>query len=257
MKKVMKRWLLVGVLFGLSCSGYTKENVAGENQPKSVMPASRAGGWWGPRHDAKVNEIKRGDVELLMIGDSITHSWESGGKNVWAKYYKHRKAVNLGFSGDRTEHVIWRLQNGEVEGISPRLAVLMIGTNNAGHRKEASADTALGIECIIKELRTRLPETRILLLAVFPRGATPQDKLRKLNDGTNEIIAGFADNKHVFYLDINSEFLDDAGNLPKEIMPDLLHPNERGYQIWAEAMEPMVSKLMGQEEVEPGAPSGE
>ena len=120
-------------------------------QLKSVQPevqtAEWAQSWWGKRHEEKLQEIKsRGQIDLIMIGDSITHGWEDGGKAIWDKYYAPRKALNLGFSGDRTEHVIWRLQHGEVDGISPRLAVIMIGTNNAGHRQEKSEDTAAGVQ---------------------------------------------------------------------------------------------------------------
>lgn len=248
MDSALKRSLLVGLLIGLSFSTFATEGTVEKKQPESVIPVTQVADWavewWGPRHEEKVREIKRGDIDLLMIGDSITHGWETRGTGVWEKYYKRRKAANLGFSGDRTEHVLWRLENGEVEGISPRLVILMIGTNNTGTRKGSAADTAQGIAAIIKELRTRLPGSRILLLAIFPRAATADDELRTRNDAINKIISGMADNKQLFYLDINGKFLDEAGNLSKEIMPDLLHPNERGYEIWAKAMEPTISKLM-------------
>ena len=185
-------------------------------------------------------------MDLLMIGDSITHGWEGRGKKVWEKHYAKRNAFNIGYSGDRTENVIWRLQHGEVDGIAPKLAVIMIGTNNAGHRKEKSEHTAAGIKSILAELKKRLPKTKVRLLGIFPRGAEKDDKLRKLNVATNEIIAKYADGKHVYFLDISDKFLDDDGKLPKSIMPDRLHPNEKGYEIWAEAMEPMIAKLMGE-----------
>lgn len=200
--------------------------------------------WWAKRHQEKLARIRQGDIDLLMIGDSITHSWELSGKPVFDRYYSHRKPANIGYSGDRTEHVIWRLQNGEVDGIAPKLAVLMIGTNNTGHRQDAPEDIALGIKHIIGELRTRLPNTKILLLAIFPRGATIDDPLRVINDQTNALIANYADNKHVFFLNINDHFLDNEGSLPESIMPDLLHPNAKGYALWAKAMEPMIAELM-------------
>ncbi len=201
--------------------------------------------WWEPRHQEKLAAIKGREVDLLMIGDSITHGWEDAGQEVWREYYGDRNAFNLGFSGDRTEHVLWRLQHGEVEGISPEVAVLMIGTNNTGHRKGPPRETAAGIAHILDELRQRLPETEILLLAIFPRGATPDDELRRINAATNEIIAGLADGEQVHFLNINDQFLDEAGTLSRTIMPDLLHPNERGYRLWAEAMEPTIVRLMG------------
>ena len=246
MKMILKKWFILCLLLGLISATYAETNVDKNTQAESIAPTPRqTSEWWQARHDEKVKEIQQGDVDLLMIGDSITHSWEKSGKEVWEKFYKQRKAANIGFSGDRTQHVIWRLQNGEVDDISPKLAVVMIGTNNTGHR-DPSQDTALGIETIVKELRTRLPETKILLLAIFPRSATTDDELRKLNDATNGIISGFSDDEHVFYLDINNAFLDEEGNLSKDIMPDFLHPNANGYQIWATAMEPMIQKLIGE-----------
>ena len=164
----------------------------------------------------------------------------------WEQYYAKRHALNIGFSGDRTEQVIWRLQHGEVDGIAPKLAVIMIGTNNTGHRQDKPEHIALGIKAILGELAQRLPETKCLVLAIFPRGPDANDPLRKINDATNEIIKGYADGKRVFFLDINEKFLDQDGTLPKSIMPDLLHPNEKGYEMWADAMEPTIEKLMGE-----------
>lgn len=218
--------------------------------PQAVTPevqtAAWAVKWWQPRHDQKLADLKKmKKVDLLMIGDSITHGWEGRGKKAWDEYYAKRNAFNIGFSGDRTENVLWRLQHGAVKGISPKLAVIMIGTNNTGHRQDPAEETAAGIKAIIAELHKQLPKTKVLLLAIFPRGAKTDDPLRKLNTSINEIIAGFADGKKVFFLDINSEFLDDDGTLPKSVMPDLLHPHEAGYATWAKAMEPSIAKLMG------------
>ena len=223
-------------------------------EPKlSIMPAVQTAQWaikwWMPRHEAKLAERKSLEkVDLLMVGDSITHGWENKGKAVWDKYYASRNAFNIGFSGDRTEHVIWRFQNGAIDDINPKLAVLMIGTNNTGHRKENPEHTAIGIRRVIDELQLRLPNTKVLLLGVFPRGADKEDELRKINDQINETISGYADEKKVWYLDISDEFLEESNVLPKSIMPDLLHPNEKGYEIWAQAMEPMVKELLGEEE---------
>ncbi len=212
-----------------------------------VQTAEWAKSWWMPRHEEKLAEReKMGQVDLLMIGDSITHGWEDRGRKTWDQYYAKRKALNIGFSGDRTENVLWRLDHGAVDGISPKLAVVMIGTNNTGHRQDPAEQTAAGIKAIVNQLRKRLPETNVLLLAIFPRGETTDDSLRQLNDAINKIVAGMADDQHVFYLDINARFLEDGGRLPKSIMPDLLHPNEKGYAIWAEAIEPTIVKLMGE-----------
>ena len=138
-----------------------------------------------------------------MIGDSITHGWENRGKAAWSEFYAKRNAFNIGYSGDRTEHVIWRLQHGEIDGIAPKLAVIMIGTNNTGHRQDPPEQTAAGIKKILEVLKKKLPRTRVLLLAVFPRGATNDDKLRKINDGINKSIQGLADGKRVHFLNLS------------------------------------------------------
>jgi beta-glucosidase len=205
--------------------------------------------WWLPRHLEKLEEIKslqahHQDSELVFIGDSITHNWEKDGINVWNREYKKYHALDLGFGGDRTENILWRLQHGEVDGIHPKVAVLMFGTNNTGERGEDPRTTAAGIKRNIDELRRRLPETKILLLAIFPRDEKPDSQLRKLNEQINAIISGFSDNKKIFFLNINQAFLADDGTLSKDIMPDLLHPNEKGYEIWARAMEPELQRLM-------------
>jgi lysophospholipase L1-like esterase len=199
------------------------------------------------RHESFNARVKKGNVELIFIGDSITHGWEGGGQAVWQRFYGHRNAVNLGISGDQTGQVLWRLDHGNIDGISPKLAVIMIGTNNAGHMPhQAPEQIAIGVKAIVDRLRTKLPQTKILLLAIFPRGADDNDALRQINVKANQIFAKLADDKTVFYRDIGPKFLCADGKLSKEIMPDQLHPNAKGYEIWAEAIEPDVAHLMGQ-----------
>ena len=224
---------------------------------RAVTPVPRPDkSWWMPRHQGVLDREAKGNVDLLMIGDSITHFFDKRGKAVWDKYYAPRNAVNLGFSGDRTEHVIWRLQHGELDGISPKLAVIMIGTNNSNGDEYTAEEIADGIKAIVCLVHTKLPETKILVLAIFPRGDAAQRHNKKLhaatynaqwakNDKASELASKVADGKTIFYLDINKAFLNDKGELTRDIMPDLLHPNAKGYEIWAKAMEPTVAKLMG------------
>jgi beta-glucosidase len=202
--------------------------------------------WWMPRHEAKLTEEGRKTADLLFIGDSITHGWETTGKPVADTYFSDFSIYNIGFSGDRTENVLWRFNNGEIDGINPELAVVMIGTNNTGHRQDSSECTARGIEIILDELNEKLPETEVLLLAVFPRGETPDDELRQINNEINQRITSFADGEQVHFMNINSVFLDKDGTLPEGIMPDHLHPNEQGYELWAEAMLPAIRELLSQ-----------
>jgi lysophospholipase L1-like esterase len=198
------------------------------------------------RHERFNAVSKEGKATLVFLGDSITEGWEGGGRATWEKFYAGRQAANFGISGDRTEHVLWRLDHGNFDGLSPKLIVLMIGTNNTGHRKDPSEHTAAGVRAILDRLRAKCPGAKVLMLAIFPRGAGPDDELRKLNEGANKLLATQADGRHVYWLDINARFLDEKGNLPKSIMPDLLHPNAEGYRIWAEAIEPEVKRLLGE-----------
>jgi beta-glucosidase len=224
-------------------------------QPSGGMPpnfavqpveqtANWAAGWWGPRHEEKIEQARNADIDLLMLGDSITQGWEGPGAEVWQQYYQDRNGFNLGFGGDRTEHVLWRLRHGAVENMEPKLVVLMIGTNNTAHRMDPASYTAEGIQMIVAELRERLPSSKVLLLAIFPHHASPYNDMRERNEEINHLIASLADGETVHYLNLNQVFLDEGGALRTELMPDLLHPNAAGYAVWAEAMEPTLSKLL-------------
>ena len=177
---------------------------------------------------------------------TITHGFDNAGKEMWDKYYAPRKAVNMGFGGDRTQHVLWRFDHGAIDGISPKLAILMIGTNNSNGEDNTAEEIADGIKAICAEMRAKLPKTKILMLAIFPRGEKPSPQ-REKNAQASLLASQIADNDMIYYLDINHEFLEADGTLSKEIMPDLLHPKEKGYKIWAEAIEPTVAKLMDEE----------
>jgi beta-glucosidase len=237
------RFVAAAVLFAM---GLTVVAAAQDTKPNpATTPSSRSSdAWWKQRHESMNARVKQGHADLIFIGDSITNGWEGGGKDVWQKYYGKRNAVNLGIGGDQTCHVLWRLDHGNIDGISPKLAVVMIGTNNSG--SQSPEQIASGVKAIIDRLQAKLPETKILLLAIFPRGVDKKDNSRQVNAKANALIAKFGDDKSVFYLDINSKFLNADETLSTDIMPDLLHPNAKGYQIWAEAIEPMVVKLMGE-----------
>jgi len=212
--------------------------------------------WWMPRHQAILERLAQGNVDLIWIGDSITHSWEEEGKDIWARYYASRNAVNLGCSGDRTQNVLWRLQNGEIDNIQPKVAIIMIGTNNSNRDEHTAEEIADGIKAIVITLREKLPETKILVLSIFPRGDATQKALPignasyndqwAKNDQASRLASVLADDQMVFFLDINKAFLNEEGELTREMMPDLLHPKEKGYQVWAETMEPTLMKLLGE-----------
>lgn len=240
--------LLASLCIAATSFAETAKNLA-------IDPKPRDAGWM-KRHESFNAISKKGEAQLVFLGDSITQGWEKNGKDVWAKTWEPLKAANFGIGGDRTEHVIWRLQNGNFDGIKPKLVVLMIGTNNTGHNGRPAAEhggvayassaeqTAEGVKMILDILGKKLPETKVLVLGIFPRGPSKDDAKRMQNVATNNLISGFADNKRVFYMDIGNTFLKPDGTLPKEIMPDLLHLSAQGYQMWADAIEGKVKELM-------------
>lgn len=195
-------------------------------------------------HEKFVSIAKEGKAQVVFLGDSITAGWAGNGKDVWAKAFNGYTPANFGIGGDRTQHVLWRIQNGELDGgIKPKAVVLMIGTNNVG--SDSAEGIAKGVTAIVKTIREKQPQAKILLLAVFPRGekASPnpgRDKLKQVN----EIIAKLDDSQNVFFLDIGGKFLQPDGSLTKEIMPDFLHLSPAGYQIWADAIDAKLAELM-------------
>ena len=216
---------------------------AAEEPHSAIKPVPRTGGWL-TRHESFNKRVAQGKVDLVFIGDSITQGWEGSGKDVWAKYYANRNTVNLGIGGDRTQHVIWRLDNGNLKNITPKAAVIMIGTNNSG--SNTSTEIADGVKVIVEQIRKMSPKTKILVLGVFPRGTNNDDARRKVNQGANAIFKNLADSKHVHYLDIGEHFLTEDGTLTREIMPDLLHLSPKGYLIWAESIEKPLADLLGE-----------
>lgn len=212
-------------------------------QNPAIIPATRSNPTnWLARHEGFVKQAKAGGIDLLFMGDSITDNWRNRGNAVWEKYYGPRHAANFGIGGDRTQHVLWRIENGELDGIDPKVIVLMIGTNNSG--SDSPDQISEGVEKIVAIMRAKCPKSKILLLAVFPRNK-PTDKPEQIDriHKVNERIAKLNDGKMVTFLDINHVFLGADGKVPKDIMPDFLHPNEHGYQLWADAMEPALDKM--------------
>jgi lysophospholipase L1-like esterase len=203
---------------------------------------------WLKRHENFVAQAKQGGVDLLFVGDSITDFWHDRGSKIWNQFYAPRHAANFGISGDRTENVLWRIDNGELDGIHPKVVVLMIGTNNTGKKNDGSLRNSVpqiiqGVTAVVDDIRTKLPDTKILLLGIFPRGNL-EDFSRSEIALINTVIAKLDDGKTVKFLDLTPDFLEADGTLPRSIMPDLLHPNAHGYQIWADAMEPTLAELL-------------
>jgi len=227
----------------------TDTNAPAVHQNLAIVPVSRTGGSTN-RQSVVLQRAKDnpGTYDIEFIGDSITQGWEGNGKNVWQQYYGQRKVINMGVGGDRTEHVLWRFEQGQLDGIKAKVAVVMIGTNNSGKNKDGTdsytdSDILDGVVAIVQQIRTRQPDTKILLLGIFPRGKTFSAQRGRLLE-VNQALARLEDNKHIFYLDFGSQFIENDGSISKNIMPDALHPNEAGYKIWASAMEPKLKQLL-------------
>lgn len=198
----------------------------------------------GRRHEDFVEIAKKGDIDLLLHGDSITDWWVRGDANteMFNKYFGGIKTANFAIAGDTTQGVLWGLKNGEGQGFSPKAVMLMIGTNNMG--SNTPTEIAEGIGAVVLELRKDFPSAKILLLAIFPRG-TPTDPVRDRIAITNKIIARLDDQKNVFFMDIGSKFLDEKGVfLPDAFQTDNLHPAARGYDIWGAAVKDKLAELM-------------
>lgn len=220
-----------------------------KNLPETCVPAGREHiGWWKQMNDSFNATANERNAKIVFLGDSITDLWrrpakQRGGKEIWDAEIAPLNAVNFGISGDKTQNILWRLDSGNLSGkMSPKLIVLMIGTNNW---QNAPEDTAKGVKTILEKIQVLHPKTKILLHAVFPRGADNTDAKRQTNEKLNKIIKKFADNRRVFWLDINKVFVekDKAETLPRSVMPDLLHPNAEGYRRWADAVLPTVKRL--------------
>lgn len=219
----------------------------------AIIPVPRTGGITNRQTQVLQRaQEATGMYDLEFIGDSITQGWESAGKNVWADLGQKYRVINFGVSGDRTENVLWRFQQGQLKGVKAKVAVVMIGTNNSNKNKEGvdaytEADILEGITSIVKEIRVQQPDTKVLLLGIFPRGMTFNAQRGRLAQ-INQALARLDDEKNIFFLDISSQLIENDGSISFEMMPDKndsrLHPAEKGYRIWAAAMEPKLKELL-------------
>lgn len=211
------------------------------------------GRWWKDRHAEKLELVAKNKYDLIFIGNSITHAFEEHPEyfDVWNQFFAPRKALNLGYSGYRTENILWNIQNGELEGQSPKVVVLEIGTNNVDEKnypiRHTAGQLAGGIEAIVELLRAKLPETKIIVLRCFPGcyGGPNPTSHRAILERASDIVSKIADRKHIFYCDVNHVFLNMDGSINHEMMGDWLHPTPAGAKVWAQAMEPLLSQLMG------------
>jgi beta-glucosidase len=234
----MRGLLPLAMIASMTVAGLAQ--VATKNSATEAAPRPDKG--WQDRHAMFLERVKKGFTNVLFIGDSITQGWEGAGKGVWAEAFDSLGAVNLGIGGDRTQHVLWRLENGEIDGIAPKAAVVMIGTNNLG--ANTNEEIVAGITAIVKKLNAKLPKTKVLLLGIFPRSEKADHPLRARIKEINAEIAKLDDGKQVFYKNIGGRFLAEDGSLPKATMPDFLHLSTDAYRTWADAIEADLARLM-------------
>ena len=206
--------------------------------------------WWANRflNKSRVIESLKGKVvDVVLLGDSITHFWEWKHPRNWAKLTKGRAVLNLGYGGDRTENVIWRIEHGELDGYNAKCVVLTIGTNNNVASDSDPVAVADGIKKIVAMIRSRQPGAKVILHPIFPRGRSAASRhhaeARKRNDATNALLREFAEKEaNVLWVDFNAKLVDESGWVPKEIMADELHPTDSGYDIWMDALAPHIAQ---------------
>lgn len=219
-----------------------------------TMPDGTPNAAFMKAHESFLARGKSGPIDVLFVGDSITAGWTKA-PHIWETYYGKNNPANFGIGGDQTQHVIWRIENGELNGITPKVTVLMLGTNNSAGN--TAAEIAAADKKIVELIRAKIPGTKVILLAIFPRGAR-KDKDGKITEtaiadaakrmevinAVNADLAKLDDGKNVRFLDINAVFLGQDGKIPFAIMPDQLHPNAAGYQLWADAMKPLLTAML-------------
>ncbi len=190
-------------------------------------------------HEEMLSRLRKTpEAQVVFLGDSIMAGWAHAGRSVWDRQFASLKPLNLGVAGDQTQHVLWRIDNGELEGLTPRVVVLLIGTNNTG--RYGGIEIAHGVEAVVKRLREKLPNATIVLTGIFPRSEKPTDQVRAKVKLANDRIAQLADGRAVHYVDIADKLLQPDGTISRDLMPDFLHLTTPAYQAWADAILPLI-----------------
>jgi len=207
---------------------------------------------WNERHAAVLAIKGKINPEVVLIGDSITHLWGgepnepkgNRGKDSWQELFGSKPALNLGFGWDRTQNVLYRIQEGELDGLKPKTIVIHIGTNNLAGTKNARENTpeeiAAAIGLIVEKAQEKCPEAQVILMAVFPRGQNATDPRRAKIAEINKLLSGIASRPRVTLVDITSKLMNTDGTITREVMADFLHPAAKGYAVWAEALKPLL-----------------
>lgn len=225
--------LIISSLLLVSCNSKDFDNNVSQ-LPSTAVAQAKSSSWWVKRHQ-DILKADKSEIKVIFLGDSITQNWENAtfGFSIWQQYYGENYAFNMGYSSDKTQNLLWRIKNGEIDNVSPEVIILLIGTNNAA--EDSAEDIATGIRTIVEVIINKLPDCKLIVHKIFPRGQA-NDPLRVVTNQASEIIKNTIKYENVTFLDINALFLDGQENVPLDIMPDLLHPSTKAYQIWADAL---------------------
>ncbi len=223
-------------------------NMASRNATPGRGPGPFGDYWWANRFLSRIEQVKahKGQtVDVVMMGDSIVHFWEWRHPKSWAQFTAGRKVLNCGYGGDRTQHVLWRIAHGELDGYEAKAVVLMIGTNNNSSKDTKPENVAKAIEKIIAQIKAKQPKAKIILHPIFPRGNSAQSArhaaARARNDQTNALLKDFAAaHPEIVWVDFNDKLVDETGWVPKAIMADEIHPTDKGYEFWMEVLAPVL-----------------
>ena len=247
---VSARAHLAAALVLLATPAFAQTNLLPELQ-QCVNPVPRDGQAYERFLELNKRVTESGSqAEVIFVGDSITQGWQGNGKEIWAKYYASRHALNLGIGSDHTQHVLWRLEHGNVDGLKPKVAVVLIGVNNIPDDHNSPRDVLEGVTVVVRKLREKLPDTKVLLLGIFPfREDFCAQRAKALQ--VNQALHKLDDGQWVHFLDFGYVFIQPDGKISRDMMRDFLHPSSTGYRLWAEAMEPELAAMLGEKPIAP------
>ena len=247
---VSTRAHLAAALLLLATAAFAQTNLVPEPQ-QCIKPVPREGQAY--ERFLELNQrVKdsQGQAEVIFVGNSITQGWEGNGKEVWKKYYEPRHALNLGIGSDHTQHVLWRLDHGNLDGLKPKVAVVLIGVNNIPDDNNTPRNVLEGVTAVVKKLREKLPDTKVLLLGIFPfREDFCAQRAKALQ--VNQALHKLDDGQWIRFLDFGYRFIQPDGKIGRDMMRDFLHPSPAGYRIWAEAMEADLAAMLGEKSIAP------